>query len=188
MGGSGDCRDGFCAKKPRNAPTLDRDHPSWVQDGSTAVKSWLSQSVTTLQTVRSVKKEREEVLQALGQIPLQPMEGRHQWGRLSPCSPWRRTTKQISYSLWRAPQWSRYTCLERSCMAWRTLKEDPDSTCGPVGSRSHAAIGFLVEPVTLWGTHTRAICSSRAASHGRKGCWSSSWKNVACGTGSRGRV
>ena len=80
---------------------------------------------TTLQTPRSVKKEGEEVLQALEQRFL--------------CSPWRLTVEQISTcSPWRTPHRSRWM---------------PKGRCDPMGSLRWSRL--LAGPVDPWREEPR---------------------------------
>ncbi|PKU44013.1 hypothetical protein llap_5684 [Limosa lapponica baueri] len=39
------------------------------------------------------------------------------------------------------------------------LKQGPGRTCGPVEKGAHAGADLLAGLVTVWDTHTRAICS-----------------------------
>ena len=96
-----------------------------------------------LQTPGSVKKEGEEVLQALDQRFSCSLWWRPWWGRLPPCSPWRSTVEQIStWGLWKTPSRSRWMrrggCDPMGSPCWSRLlagSVDPWTERSPCWSR-----------------------------------------------------
>ena len=106
-------------------------------------EEWDNVRETTLQTSRSVKKEREEVLETPEQRVF-PCSScwRPWWGRLSPCSPWRSTVEQISTcSPWRIPHHSRGM---------------PEKGCDPVESPCWSRL--LAGPVAPWREEPTQVC------------------------------
>ena len=121
---------------------------------------------TTLQTLRSVKKEGEKVLQAPEQrFPCSPW-WRLWWGRLSPWSPWRSTVEQIpTCSPWRTPYWRRSMRPKEAVIPWRAhtgARSWKDLRILGEGG-AHAGAGFLAR----LGTHAGAACSWSTAPNGR---------------------
>jgi len=126
---------------------------------------WEYVKEAALQMPRSVK-EREEVLQVPEQQFPCSLWWRPQWGRLSPCSPWKSVVEQISTCIpWRTPRQSRWMHPKKAMTQW--------------GADTGA--GFLAGFVTLWETNARAVCSWSTAPHGRDPHRNSSWRTATCG-------
>lgn len=128
-----------------------------------------------LKTPRSLKINRERVIQAPEQRFPCSLGWRPQWNSLCPWSPQKSGVEQIStYSLWRSPHWSMWVPEVDWPHGKFTLKQDSGRTCDSVRHSSWNRL--FLNNCTLW-KGLWALWSNLWATACRNGlCWRGSWR------------
>lgn len=115
-------------------------------------EEWENMRETSLQTPRTLEKQREEVLQVPGQRFLCSLWYRPWWANRG-CSPEALTITVDQM----APCWSRWLCLEQSCSPWTS--HTGAGSWQELWRRDHTGASFLVGFESPWGTHSEAAHS-----------------------------